>query len=116
MYEARRFRQVPVIYGSCTDEGTKNVDKTVTSQTLDAVLRKALGNMNDTQLDQIKNIYPQSLNNVSFSGAVLNATYPGAGNEWQRLAGKSVFASFVSDSIIESFAAYFPPFRRCHRC
>ncbi len=88
MYEARRFRQVPIIYGSCTDEGTKNVDKTVTSQTLDAVLRNKLGNMNDTQLNEIKTIYPDSLNNVTFSGAILNATYPGAGNEWQRLSGK----------------------------
>ncbi|KAE8452347.1 hypothetical protein EG329_001047 [Mollisiaceae sp. DMI_Dod_QoI] len=86
LYEARRFRQVPIIYGSCTDEGTKNVDKTVTSQTLDAVLRNKLGNMNDTQLNEIKTIYPDSLNNVTFSGAILNATYPGAGNEWQRLS------------------------------
>lgn len=95
MYEARRFRQVPVIYGSCTDEGTKNVDKTVTSQTLDLALRKALGNVNDTQLDEIKSIYPESLNTVSFSGAVLNATYPGAGNEWQRLAGEFVLTHSV---------------------
>lgn len=88
MYEARIFRQVPIIYGSTTNEGTKNVDKTVTSQTFDSVVRKALGNMNDTQLDQIKTLYPESINNITFQGVLLNATYPGAGNEWQRLAGK----------------------------
>lgn len=90
LYESRRFRQVPTIYGSDTDEGTKNVDKTVTPQNLDDLIRKNLGNMNDTQLDEIKSVYPESLNNVTFSGAVLNATYPGAGSEWERL-GKIIW-------------------------
>ncbi|KAF4628467.1 hypothetical protein G7Y89_g9691 [Cudoniella acicularis] len=86
LYEQKRFRQVPVIYGSTTDEGTKNVDKTVTTATLDATIRKNLGNITDTQLNELKTIYPASLNNVTFSGAVLNASYPNAGNEWHRLA------------------------------
>jgi carboxylesterase type B len=86
LYEARRFRQVPAIYGSDTDEGTKNVDKTVNSTTLDSVIRNNLGNITDAQLQELKTVYPESLNNVTFSGAVLNASYPGAGNEWQRWA------------------------------
>lgn len=76
LYEARRFRQVPAIYGSDTDEGTKNVDKTVNSTTLDSVIWKNLGNITDKQLQELKTAYPESLNNVTFSGAVLNASYP----------------------------------------
>ncbi|RDL42236.1 uncharacterized protein BP5553_02215 [Venustampulla echinocandica] len=86
LYEQRRFRQVPVIYGSCTDEGTKNVDKTVTTATLDAAIRNIVGKITDTQLNELKTMYPESLNDVTFSGIALNASYPGAGNEWQRLA------------------------------
>jgi len=86
LYEQRRFRQIPVIYGSDTDEGTKNVDKTVTAATLDATIRESLGNITDEQLDELKTVYPASLNNVTFSGAVLNASYPGTGDEWERLA------------------------------
>jgi carboxylesterase type B len=103
LYEQRRFRQVPVIYGSTTDEGTKNVDKTVTASTLDATIRTILGNISDAQLAELKTAYPASLNNVTFSGAVLNASYPGAGDEWHRLAamfgegGVRCIAYFHSD-------------------
>jgi carboxylesterase type B len=86
LYEQRRFRQIPVIYGSDTDEGTKNVDKTVSTSTLDATIRSSLGGITDAQLLELKTAYPASLNNVTFSGAILNASYPGAGDEWERLA------------------------------
>jgi carboxylesterase type B len=58
----------------------------VNSTTLDSVIRNNLGNITDAQLQELKTVYPESLNNVTFSGAVLNASYPGAGNEWQRWA------------------------------
>jgi carboxylesterase type B len=105
LYESRIFRQVPAIYGSTTDEGTKNVDKTVTSTTLDKGIRNQVGNITDTQLQEWKTVYPESLNNVTFSGALLNATYPGAGNEWQRFAamfgdaGIRCIAYFESDML-----------------
>jgi hypothetical protein len=70
LYESRKFRQVPAIYGSTTDEGTKNVDKTVNSTILDAFIRKSLGNITDKQLQELKTTYPESLNNVTFSGAL----------------------------------------------
>ncbi|KAN0117185.1 alpha/beta-hydrolase [Hyaloscypha variabilis] len=105
LYESRIFRQVPAIYGSTTDEGTKNVDKTVTSTTLDKGIRNQVGNITDMQLQEWKTVYPESLNNVTFSGALLNATYPGAGNEWQRFAamfgdaGIRCIAYFQSDML-----------------
>lgn len=85
-YEQRRFRQVPTIYGSTTDEGTKNVDKKVNTSTLDSTIRGSLGKITDTQLNELKKMYLSSLNNVTFNGIQLNASYPNAGNEWQRLA------------------------------
>lgn len=105
LYESRKFRQVPAIYGSTTDEGTKNVDKTVNSTSLDFYIRRNLGNITDAQLGELKTTYPESLNEVTFSGAVLNATYPGAGNEWQRVAamfgeaGIRCVACFQSDML-----------------
>jgi hypothetical protein len=86
LYESRRFRQVPTIYGSDTDEGTKNLDKTVNTMTLDFIIRKNVGNITDKQHHELKTVHPEFLNNVALSGAVLNASYPGAGNEWQHLA------------------------------
>jgi carboxylesterase type B len=100
LYEARRFRWVPMIYGSTTDEGTKNVDKTVNTSTLDAQIRSSLGNITDKQLTELKTMYPASLNNITFSGAKLNGTYPGAGNEWQRLA------ALMGDLSIRCIAAF----------
>ncbi|KAH8662840.1 Alpha/Beta hydrolase protein [Tricladium varicosporioides] len=105
LYEQRRFRHVPTIYGSTTDEGTKNVDKTVTTATLDRAIRNSLGNITDAQLAELKTVYPASLNNVTFSGAVLNSSYPDAGNEWQRFAalagelGSRCINAFQSDMI-----------------
>lgn len=105
MYEQRRFRQVPTIYGGTTDEGPTTVLKTVTKSMLDYILRAYLGNVTDHQLEEIKTMYPESLNQVSFAGIVLQDPFPGAGDEWERLGaivGDMIFrcvSAFMSDMI-----------------
>ena len=100
LHEQRRFRKVPIIYGSTTDDGTKNVDKTVTTATLNETIRNTLGNITDSQLEDLPIMYLESLNHETFLGALLNATYLGAGNEWERLAAT------MSDITIRCIAVF----------
>ena len=100
LHEQRRFRKVPIIYGSTTDEGTDNVDKTVTTAALKEAIRDTRGNITDSHLEDLPIMYPESLNSKTFLGALLNATYLGAGNEWERLA------AMMSDITIRCIAVF----------
>lgn len=92
MFEQGRFQKIPVIYGYASDEGTPDFisNQTVnTTAELSAEIRNAVGkSLTETELTNVLNMYPESLNNVSIFGRNVgprNASLrQGTGATWQR--------------------------------
>lgn len=92
MFEAGRFQKIPVIYGSTSNEATYTYISNPDAETDDDIssgLQGAVPSIDTATLDTVMELYPASLNNVSFFGRDVSkplnsTTWTGDGSQWQR--------------------------------
>ncbi|KAG4413808.1 hypothetical protein IFR04_013033, partial [Cadophora malorum] len=113
MMEQGKFQQIPVIYGTASNEATPDFisnQSATTDADLENHIREAVGpSITTTQIQALLTAYPPFLNNISFFGRTVSPTSTnttlrkGTGPQWQRDAAimtelkLTCVAAFFSD-------------------